>query len=54
MEFKLDELVVNDNLEFVKCDKSDCEERGSYPLCYFDIYQNCNNYKKINEPTQRT
>ena len=42
--FSLDELVINSNKEFVKCDKKDCEERGSYPRCYFDIYVNCDLY----------
>jgi hypothetical protein len=45
MEERLDDLVVNDNSEFVRCDDKECEERGQYPRCYFDIFVNCDNYK---------
>jgi hypothetical protein len=46
---KLDDIAVNDNKEFVRCDKLDCEEKGYYPKCYFDIYKKCDNYEGNNK-----
>lgn len=32
--------------DLVFCDFKECNERGQYIRCYFDLYKNCDIYKK--------
>lgn len=41
LEDLFDEVKVEENREFIKCDKKDCPNYGKNPLCYFHIYYNC-------------
>ena len=46
LENELSEEEIEDNWEFIKCDKKDCEEFGKCALCYFEIYRNCFLYEQ--------
>ena len=46
LEDIFDEVKVEENREFIKCDKKDCPNYGKNPLCYFHIYYNCYLYDR--------